>query len=347
MCKNKEVEEFAEVMGTLEKKLEERRQRLERMEGEPTQSDSRENEVVPKLDAPEKVKDSEEENRLIVALNAETDERMAEHVSFVSDDQFIKSKEFKSFMYHFKGKKLREAVPNVTPENESKMMKRLKKDIDTEVETMTPQKGNNGCGNNQNNGQNRGNNGNYGSGNGGCRNNANNNSNNNRGVNNGNNGNYGNNNGLVNNQSNHHVGRQPLIIESKTHYEIFSHRPNTLQQSFKMVVTIESNRKVAGKVARRDDPKLYNSKVPRKDDLTQIMDMLKNLQEQCMIAQGLIEEEDKNEDYEPTVFFNDEDILALRKLFQEEATPSLRNLTEEEKKAFTIAVVEQVKSNYQ
>ncbi|XP_059070900.1 uncharacterized protein LOC131064430 [Cryptomeria japonica] len=88
--------------------------------------------------------------------------------------------------------------------------------------------------------------------------------------------------------------------------------------------------------------------------------------EQCMISQGLIEEGDKNEDYEPTanafssdlywgknedlseeeeysdvhqgrenlqydihqVFSDDdEDIPALRKLFQEEAVPSLRNLT--------------------
>ncbi|XP_059073517.1 uncharacterized protein LOC131874250 [Cryptomeria japonica] len=82
MCKNKEVEELAEVMGTLEKNLEERKRRLERMEGELAQSDSGENEGVSKLYAPEKEKDSEEENRLIVALNAEIDERMAEHVSF-------------------------------------------------------------------------------------------------------------------------------------------------------------------------------------------------------------------------------------------------------------------------
>lgn len=128
-------------METLEKKLDERRQRLENMEGEPTQSDSGEKEVVSKLRAPEKEKDSEAEDRLIVSLFAEIDERMAEHVSFVSDDHFIKSKECKSFLYHFKGKKLREAVPNVTPDNEVEMMMRLKKDIDIEVETMTSQRG--------------------------------------------------------------------------------------------------------------------------------------------------------------------------------------------------------------
>lgn len=141
MCRNKEVEELVDVMETLEKKLEERRQRLENMEEEPAQSDLGENEVVSKLRAPNKEKDLEAQDKLTIALNAEIDERMIENVSFVSDDQFIKSKEFKSFLYHLKGKKLREAVPNITPENEAEMKKRLKEDIDAEVETMTPQKG--------------------------------------------------------------------------------------------------------------------------------------------------------------------------------------------------------------
>lgn len=115
MCKNKEVEELIEVMETLEKKLEERRQRLENMEGDLAQSDSRENEVVSKLCAPEKEKEPEAQDKLLIMINAETDERMTKHTSFVLDDQFIKSKEFKSFLYHFKGKKLREAMPNITP----------------------------------------------------------------------------------------------------------------------------------------------------------------------------------------------------------------------------------------
>lgn len=66
---------------------------------------------------------------------------MIEHTTFVSNDQFIKSKEFKSFLYHFKGKKLREAVPNITLENEAEMKWRLKEDINAEVENMIPQKG--------------------------------------------------------------------------------------------------------------------------------------------------------------------------------------------------------------
>lgn len=66
-------------------------------------------------------------------------------------------------------------------------------------------------------------------------------------------------------------------FESKTHYEILSHRPDTLQQAFKIAATIENNRKVAGKIAKRDDPKLYNPRILKKHDLTQIMDMLKDI----------------------------------------------------------------------
>lgn len=106
-----------------------------------------------------------------------------------------------------------------------------------------------------------------------------------------------------------------------------------------------------------------------------------------MIDQGLIEEENHNEDCEPTVNVlssdpywgrdedssegerfsdvqqmrenqhysiqqvysdddDDEDIPALRRLFQDDTVPSLRNLTEEERKAFSIVVVEQVKRKY-
>ncbi|XP_059071745.1 uncharacterized protein LOC131869783 [Cryptomeria japonica] len=223
--------------------------------------------------------------------------------------------------------------------------------------------GNNGCGINQNNEQNRGKNGNYGSGNGGGRNNGNNNGNNNGGGNNGNNGNYGNNNGIMNNQSNHHVGRQPLIIEryrqldftgivgypnqiindlrlsipkfsgngvdsAEQHVVIVKniikefeipHEDVFMKQFVESLTEDVGEWKVARKAAKRDYPKLCSSGNPKKDDLTQIMDMLKDLKNTPI----------------------------LRKLFQEEAVPSLRNFTEEEKKAFTIVAIEQVKSNYQ
>lgn len=39
-------------------------------------------------------------------------------------------------------------------------------------------------------------------------------------------------------------------FDSKTHYEIGSHRPTTLQQAFKIATTIENNQKVVGKVKK-------------------------------------------------------------------------------------------------
>lgn len=113
---------------------------LQGEEEEYAESDSRENEVVSKLQVPNKEEKPKAQEKLITTLNAETNDRMIEHTTFVSDDQFIKSKEFKSFLYHFKGKKLREAVPNITPENEVEMIWRLKENINAEVENMTPQK---------------------------------------------------------------------------------------------------------------------------------------------------------------------------------------------------------------
>ncbi|XP_059076674.1 uncharacterized protein LOC131875951 [Cryptomeria japonica] len=108
--------------------------------------------------------------------------------------------------------------------------------------------------------------------------------------------------------------------------------------------------------------------------------------EQCIIAQGFAEEDHENE-YEPIVnvlpsnpfwgrdedssegdqssdvqwrrenqqhsvqqvFINDEaDIPSLRRLFHnEEPVHSLRNLTDEEKKSYTVAAVAQAKTNYQ
>ncbi|XP_059066279.1 uncharacterized protein LOC131857609 [Cryptomeria japonica] len=154
--------------------------------------------------------------------------------------------------------------------------------------------GNNGFGNDQNNRHNRGNNENYGNSNGGSRNN--NNGNNNGGRNNGNNGNYGNNGNGFEAVEQHVVNVKNIIEEFEIlHEDIF-------MKLFVQSLTEDAGEwKVAGKVTKRDDPKLYSSRNPKKDDFTQIMEMLKDLKEQCMIAQGLIEEENENEDYEPTV----------------------------------------------
>ncbi|XP_059070561.1 uncharacterized protein LOC131860200 [Cryptomeria japonica] len=107
--------------------------------------------------------------------------------------------------------------------------------------------------------------------------------NNNGGGDNGNNGNYGRNGGFnrgnMNNQNNNQKMQEngiesfpmDVLVDSKnlkTHYEILCHRPNSLQQAFKTAATIEINRKVVEKVSKRDDPKLYNSRVPKKDELT-------------------------------------------------------------------------------
>lgn len=44
-------------------------------------------------------------------------------------------------MYNCKGKKLRDSIPNITPDNEAKLLKILKEEIDAKITTMTPQKG--------------------------------------------------------------------------------------------------------------------------------------------------------------------------------------------------------------
>ncbi|XP_059070895.1 uncharacterized protein LOC131861063 [Cryptomeria japonica] len=89
--------------------------------------------------------------------------------------------------------------------------------------------------------------------------------------------------------------------QEKTHCEILSHRPITLQQAFKMATTIENNRKATRRIGKRDDAKLHNPRATKKDELSQIMGMLKDMKEQCMIDQGFVEEKDHEDEYEPTV----------------------------------------------
>lgn len=66
-------------------------------------------------------------------------------------------------------------------------------------------------------------------------------------------------------------------FDSKTHYEILSHKPTTLHQAFKTTITIENNKKNVGRIGKRDDPKLYNPRATKKDEFSQIMDMLKDM----------------------------------------------------------------------
>ncbi|XP_059076713.1 uncharacterized protein LOC131875980 [Cryptomeria japonica] len=233
--------------------LEERKKRLGDLEGEEEQdveSDSRENEIVSKLQVLEKEDEPDAQDKIVATLNIDSNARLEEHTSFVSDDKFVKSKEFKSFLYHFKGNKLRDAMPNVTPENEAKMFRKLKAEIDSELENMNPERGrqllvenserrtsngeitsnwnnsnrSNNVSNNRGNNGNNENNGNNGSGNGNNRaNNGNvnneNGNNNNQNGGGGKNGNNGNNRGNGNFQNNNYGCRPPMTIERYKHLD--------------------------------------------------------------------------------------------------------------------------------
>ncbi|XP_059076712.1 uncharacterized protein LOC131875979 [Cryptomeria japonica] len=130
-----------------------------------------------------------------------------------------------------------------------------------------------------NDGGNHGNNGNYGDDDNGNNQNGNN-----------NNGNNGNNGGNGNYQTNNYGCKPPITIESKTHYEILSHKPNTLQKDFKTNTTIENNRKAAGKICKRDNPKLYNPTATKKDEFGQIMDMLKDMKDSSAAMNIMLED---------------------------------------------------------
>lgn len=91
------------------------------MEEEEVESELGENEVVSRFTMPEREEEPRAQDQIVVRMNVNVDVRLEKHTSFVSDDEFLKSKEFKS-LYHFKGKGLRESMTDVTPENEAKML---------------------------------------------------------------------------------------------------------------------------------------------------------------------------------------------------------------------------------
>lgn len=78
---------------------------------------------------------------LSVEESGEADARHIEYRSFVLDDEFINSPEFKSFLYKQKGKEIRENVDDVTRENEEQLLNQLRKCVDDELIGMTPKKG--------------------------------------------------------------------------------------------------------------------------------------------------------------------------------------------------------------
>ncbi|XP_059066310.1 uncharacterized protein LOC131857634 [Cryptomeria japonica] len=173
-------------------------------------------------------------------------------------------------------------------------------------------RGGNGYGSNQNNGNNRGSNGNHRNGNGGNRNNNNgnggNNGNNNVGGDNGNNGNNGDGSDGGFNRGN--VNNQNNNQE-ENHNEDCEPTINVLSS----------------------DP--YWGRDEDSSEGEHFSDVQQRRENQHYSIHQVFSDDD------------DEDIPALRRLFQNDIVPLLKNLTEEEKKAFTIAVVEQVKINYQ
>lgn len=108
------------------------------MEEEEVESESTENEAISIFKIPDKEEEPKAQDQIVARMNVDLDVRLEEHTYFVSGDEFIRSKEFKSFLYHFKGNRLREAMPNVTPKNEVEMLRKMKAEINLELEGMAP-----------------------------------------------------------------------------------------------------------------------------------------------------------------------------------------------------------------
>lgn len=132
-----------EVIDNLNRELEEKKQRLMETETKEEMSEIEpdDHEVVSRYQAKEQEEEPNENEQIVTKMEIHSDSRLEEHSTFVADDAFVKSKEFKSFLYNFKGKRLRESIPHITPKNEAELLKRLKEDIEAELVTMTPQKG--------------------------------------------------------------------------------------------------------------------------------------------------------------------------------------------------------------
>lgn len=67
--------------------------------------------------------------------------------------------------------------------------------------------------------------------------------------------------------------------DSETNYELRTRNPKDLQDVMKVAIIIENNRKVAGKVGKREDTRLYNPKAPKankdEDKLDKVLNALK------------------------------------------------------------------------
>lgn len=108
---------------------------------EMSESEPDDHEVISRYQEKEQEEEPNENEKIVTKIEIHANSRLEEHFGFVADDVFVKSKEFKSFLYNFKGRRLRESIPHITPENEAELLKRLKEDIEAKLVTMTPPKG--------------------------------------------------------------------------------------------------------------------------------------------------------------------------------------------------------------
>jgi uncharacterized FlaG/YvyC family protein len=71
-------------------------------------------------------------------------------------------------------------------------------------------------------------------------------------------------------------------FDSKTNYEIRSHKPQSLAHALKIAMMIENDRRAAGIITKREDNRLFNPKEPKQqkdeDKFDKLMNMVKNLQ---------------------------------------------------------------------
>lgn len=141
--KNMEDAKAKEVIDQLNNELEEKRRRLDKIETEEeeAESESDENAIVSRWQMLEKEEEPDMEGQIETILEVHADSWLEEFSNFVADDVFIHSKKFKTFLYNFKGKNLRDSIPNIMPDNEAELLKKLKEEIDVEITTMNPQKG--------------------------------------------------------------------------------------------------------------------------------------------------------------------------------------------------------------
>lgn len=68
-------------------------------------------------------------------------------------------------------------------------------------------------------------------------------------------------------------------FDSKTNYKLRTKNPTTLQEVMKATITIENNRKVASRVGKREDTRLFNPRAPKQtkdeDKLGKVLNALR------------------------------------------------------------------------